>query len=80
MILSTKEEISPETLPIELREQPSAPRSVPLNLREFSLESVERKHISEVLSMAKGNKSKAARNLGISRSTLREKLKKYAIA
>lgn len=80
MILSTKEEISPETLPIELREQPSAPRSVPLNLSEFSLEAVERKHISEVLSMAKGNKSKAARSLGISRSTLREKLKKYAIA
>lgn len=80
MILSTKEEISPETLPIELREQLSAPRSVPLNLSEFSLEAVERKHISEVLSMAKGNKSKAARSLGISRSTLREKLKKYAIA
>jgi DNA-binding NtrC family response regulator len=80
MILSTKEEISPETLPIELREQLGAPRSVPLNLSEFSLEAVERKHISEVLSMAKGNKSKAARSLGISRSTLREKLKKYAIA
>jgi DNA-binding NtrC family response regulator len=80
MILSTKEEISPETLPIELREQLGAPRSVPLNLSEFSLETVERKHISEVLSIAKGNKSKAARSLGISRSTLREKLKKYAIA
>jgi DNA-binding NtrC family response regulator len=80
MILSTKEEISPETLPIELREQLGAPRSVPLNLSEFSLEAVERKHISEVLSMAQGNKSKAARSLGISRSTLREKLKKYAIA
>jgi DNA-binding NtrC family response regulator len=79
MILSTIEEISPETLPIELREQPG-PLELPSHDRgEISLESMERKHIMYVLSTMNGNKSKAARSLGISRSTLREKLKKYAI-
>lgn len=80
MILSTREKISPETLPIELREDQSPSRSLPVNLNESSLEAMERRHIFDVLSMVNGNKSKAARSLGISRSTLREKIKKYAIA
>jgi DNA-binding NtrC family response regulator len=80
MILSTREKISPETLPIELREDQSPSRSLPVNLNESSLEAMERRHIFDVLSMVNGNKSKAARSLGISRSTLREKIRKYAIA
>jgi len=80
MILSTTEVISPETLPIELREHQSPPQAGSVNLTETSLEAMEKRHISQVLSMLSGNKSKAARTLGISRSTLREKLKKYAIA
>ncbi len=79
MILSSTNVISSETLPIELREHRSAPRSVSLDSNETSLESIEKRHISQVLVMVNGNKSKAARSLGISRSTLREKLKKYAI-
>ncbi|MBW2058357.1 MAG: sigma-54-dependent Fis family transcriptional regulator [Deltaproteobacteria bacterium] len=80
MILSTSDEISPETLPIELREHRSAPPGLSLDADESSLEAVEKKHIFEILSMVNGNKSKAARSLGISRSTLREKLKKYAMS
>ncbi len=80
MILSTTEVISPETLPIELREHQALPEAGSANLTETSLEAMEKRHISQVLSMLSGNKSKAARTLGISRSTLREKLKKYAIA
>lgn len=79
MILSATEEISPETLPIELREDQISSRSISLNLSDSSLEAMEKKHIFEVLTMVNGNKSKAARDLGISRSTLREKLKKYTI-
>jgi transcriptional regulator with PAS, ATPase and Fis domain len=80
MILSVTDVISSETLPIELRENQGSSGPSPLHPDETSLESVEKKHISKVLSMVNGNKSKAARSLGISRSTLREKLKKYVIA
>ncbi len=81
MILCATETIAAEHLPIELREhQGSSFRSPSLDPSEFSLEAMERKHIFEVLSMVNGNKSKAARSLGISRSTLREKMKKYVIA
>ncbi len=80
MILSATEEISPETLPIELREYQSVAHSASVNPGDTSLETMEKRHISQVLSMVSGNKSKAARSLGISRSTLREKIKKYAIA
>jgi DNA-binding NtrC family response regulator len=80
MILCATEMISEAHLPIELREHPTTARSALFDSNEFSLEAMERKHIFEVLSMVNGNKSKAARSLGISRSTLREKMKKYAIA
>ncbi|MDW7679574.1 MAG: helix-turn-helix domain-containing protein, partial [bacterium] len=45
-----------------------------------SLQDVEKEHIIKTLKMFNGNKSKAARVLEISRSTLREKLKQYGIA
>jgi two-component system response regulator HydG len=43
-----------------------------------SLEEVERLAILRALEMAGGNKSEAARQLGITRKTLHKKLKKYA--
>ena len=52
------------------------------NVREadpdLSLESVERRHIRYVLRGADGNKSEAARRLGISRKTLERKLRTWA--
>jgi DNA-binding protein Fis len=47
---------------------------------DMSLQEMERVHIIQVLEQNGGNKSKAARILQISRSTLREKLKAYGIA
>lgn len=43
------------------------------------LETVERQHIEGVLSLTKGNKNQAAQILGIDRTTLYNKLKKYQI-
>lgn len=46
----------------------------------LSLEDMEKKYIIRILSHCGNNKSKTARILNISRSTLREKLKMYGIA
>lgn len=46
---------------------------------EVSLETVERHHIEGVLGLTGGNKNKAAQILGIDRTTLYNKLKKYEI-
>ncbi len=81
MILSNGNEILPDHLPIELRRgQMDGAGDRTSDTEDLALESVEQKHIKNVLMMMDGNKSKAARMLGISRSTLREKLKKYSIA
>ncbi|MDD5100077.1 MAG: sigma-54 dependent transcriptional regulator [Syntrophales bacterium] len=44
-----------------------------------SLEEVERETILRMLAMVGGNKSEAARRLGITRRTLHQKLKKYGV-
>jgi len=82
MILSNGNEILPDNLPIELRKGQMAGvgDQAPDKIEDLALEIVEKKHIKDVLILMDGNKSKAARMLGISRSTLREKLKKYSIA
>jgi DNA-binding NtrC family response regulator len=43
------------------------------------LATVERNHILKVLQKKEGNKSETARILGISRSTLRDKLNRYRV-
>jgi len=45
----------------------------------LALSDAERSHIRHVLSVAEGNRTKAARLLGIARSTLNEKIKLYQI-
>jgi DNA-binding NtrC family response regulator len=47
--------------------------------RAASLEEVERETIIRTLAAAGGNKSEAARRLGITRRTLHQKLKKYGM-
>ncbi len=49
------------------------------HLGNCSLKEIERLHIERVLANTNGNKSKAAALLQISRTTLREKLRQYAI-
>jgi two-component system, NtrC family, response regulator HydG len=47
---------------------------------DVPLEKIEQEAIANTLASAGGNKSEAARRLGITRKTLREKLKKYQLA
>ena len=47
---------------------------------DVPLEKIEQEAIANTLASAGGNKSEAARRLGITRKTLREKLKKYKLA
>jgi DNA-binding NtrC family response regulator len=84
MILTDQDWIAQDKLPFELRERVE---SAPLpetgggfgNLEDLSLEQVEKMHIARVLERFEGNKSKASRLLGISRATLREKIRRYGI-
>jgi DNA-binding NtrC family response regulator len=75
-ILEEKDEITLESLPWHLREEktslPPAPSTEPLPLHE-----VERKHILKVLEYTGGNRTQAARILGINRKTLTVKLRDF---
>jgi DNA-binding NtrC family response regulator len=78
------DEIRPEHLTPELREA-AVPRPkermVPaVDENGLVLDDVERRLIAEAMERAGGNQSKAARLLGVSRDTLRYRLKKHGMA
>jgi len=83
VILCPGDELQSEQLPLELQEGTS--RISPQGsffaggADADSLEEMEKHHIASVLRKYEGNKSKTARMLNISRSTLREKMKNYVI-
>ncbi len=84
ILLESKDLILPEHLPGELLKG-RAPHGSILGSSwaegmPISLKEAERRAIAEALSWAGGNKSKAARALGITRQTLRQKLKAYGMA
>ena len=54
-------------------------KNIPINGYELVLKEVEPPLLKSVMKFAKNNQSKAARILGINRTTLRTKLKKYNI-
>ncbi len=82
-ILSSTGTIRAEHLKLDTPVRPpldSATYGLPSSLEEdLSLERLEREHIARVLQLVGGNKSEAARRLGISRSTLQERLRAYRI-
>jgi DNA-binding protein Fis len=45
-----------------------------------TLEEMEQRYIREVLASVSGNRSHAARVLGISRSTLQDKIRRYGLS
>ena len=61
-------------------EESSASSSVVPSGGNVSLETLEQQHILAVLESTEWNKSQAARILGIERSTLDRKLKRYQVS
>jgi DNA-binding NtrC family response regulator len=71
------DEVLPAHLPPEVRGERSR-----LDIRdetELPLQEIERRHIARVLAHVNGNRSRAARVLGISRATLYEKIDRYEL-
>lgn len=87
MILTDQEYISPKFLPFEIRQdekgkimEGKSPKNSIFELPEvISLEEMEKIYLSNVLKKLAWNKSKASKILGISRATLRAKIKRYEI-
>lgn len=85
MILIDQEFITPKHLPFELRQDERYDKKdAEPDLIEFpdliSLEVMEKIHLSKVLKRLEWNKSKASKVLGISRATLRTKMKRYHLS
>jgi two-component system response regulator AtoC len=84
MLLEAEDELLPEHIPTEISsgdEHPEGPGAEGPNdtLHPMSIRDMEKLLIKRTLHETGGNKSKAARILGISRQTLREKTKLYGI-
>lgn len=86
MLLEAEDELLPEHLPPEITqvrtEEPldGGTNSVSVDeLFPITLKEMEKLLIEKTLEKTSGNKSKAAKILGISRQTLREKVKQYAL-
>jgi len=85
VVLSRSEYIEDTDLPMVSENRSdrkeASPAAAPSDTSEdcFPLEKVEKKAILKTLQIADGNKSKAAKILGITRKTLHKKLKKYGL-
>jgi two-component system response regulator HydG len=77
VVLGRSEYLDVEDLPL-LVDELGEERSVSPLQGDLSLEEVEKSTILKALESTGGNKSEAARRLGITRKTLTAKLKKYA--
>jgi len=78
VVLSRAEYIDAEELALLMADSPNASGIEQLTVPEnMPLDEVEKRSILEAISACSGNKSEAARRLGITRKTLRKKLDKY---
>jgi len=72
VVVGKARQILPEDLPIVCRPTVAAARAV-------TLEDVEKEHIRQILNEQQWNVARSARALGIDRSTLYSKIKRYSI-
>ncbi len=79
LILSPKDQIEPEDLPLDLQVNRGSPGVVSSSGSLSTLGDVERQHILRVLEQCKGHRGQAAQILGIDPKTLYRKLLTYRI-
>jgi transcriptional regulator with PAS, ATPase and Fis domain len=80
LLLEDSDAIQADHLPAEIRGTGTRnPKSMVLPANGLDLEELERDLICQALARAEGNKTGAARLLGLSRDTLRYRLEKYGI-
>lgn len=81
VVLSFSNYLDEGDLALALRNNgvPEEASSLKMGTEDMPLEAVEKEAIMKTLEMAGGNKSEAARRLGITRRTLHIKLKKYGM-
>jgi len=79
IIIESGNEIQKKSLPGYCMENMSPTTDFIDDSAPSSLKELEKNHLRKVLSYTKGNKSKAAKMLGISRVTLLSKIKQYKI-
>jgi two-component system response regulator HydG len=78
VVLSSSTFLTDGDIPIFRDESYNAPQEIGA-ANAISLDEMERLTILKTLESVQGNKSKAARKLGITRATLHKKLKKYSV-
>jgi len=81
VVLASSEYLGEKDLPLVLKEGASGGKAPPEQVipGDLPLEEVEKASILKTLQLTGGNKSEAARRLGITRRTLHKKLKKYGV-
>jgi len=79
VVMCPADEIAARELPPEMRRGASGMTDGDDDSVGWGLEELERRHVLRALEAAGGNKSKAAEMLGIDRSTLYARLKKYGV-
>jgi predicted DNA-binding protein (UPF0251 family) len=76
VVLTRSDYVDTENLPLQLRPVASPDQKIPA-YQDMPLEEVEKLTILNTLKSTGGNKSEAARRLGITRKTLHQKIKRY---
>jgi DNA-binding NtrC family response regulator len=79
VILTEGELIEPRHLPVDAFPLPGDAPGPMAREEEMSLKDVERRHIGKVLNAQQANKTRTARVLGITKSTLYSKIRAYGI-
>ena len=78
IILMRGEQLTEKSLPLPVQKQ-AEKQQLPQDDRPPSLQDAEKALITQTLKETNGNKSEAARRLGITRKTLQNKLQKYKL-